>query len=73
MILTTEQAASHVGVSEATVRQWVTRGHLDPLVPGASPLRFNLLDVADCHSKRQPKAWHDRLDRLAEKADALAA
>lgn len=65
VILTTTEAAEHVGVNEATVRSWVDRGHLAPLVPGAKPLRFVLTEVARCHAERQPKTWHERLDRLA--------
>lgn len=67
VILTTTEAAEHVGVSEATIWQWVKRGHLTPLAPGARPMRFLVTEVARCHAERQSKAWHDRLDALADR------
>ena len=65
MVLTTEEAAEHVGVTPATIRSWVNRGHLRALVPEARDQRFLLTDVTACHAQRQPKAWHERLDALA--------
>ena len=63
LILTTEEAAEQVGVTPATIRQWVMRGHLEPVRRGAHPLRFHLLDVARCHADRQSREYHDTLRR----------
>lgn len=63
LVLTTEEAAEQVGVSPATIRSWVLRGHLEPLMRGVHPLRFDWLDVARCHADRKPQAYHDTLRR----------
>lgn len=65
MILTTPEVAEELGVSPFAIRKMVERGDLTPLVPGARPLRFSLLDVADVQIKRRSKAERDRLDTLA--------
>lgn len=65
MILTTEEAADMLGVSPDAVRKLVERGRLVPLVPGARPLRFALLDVADVQVARMTDAAVVRLDDLA--------
>lgn len=73
LILTTDEAAAQVGVSPATIRKWVVRGHLEPLLRGAHPLRFFLLDVARCHRDRQPQSYFDQLARRAERWEAACA
>ena len=65
-VVTTEEAATLVGVTPATIRQWVARGHLRPLRAGASPLRFREQEVIDCHAERTSKRWRTEVDRLAE-------
>lgn len=57
-LLTTSLAARAAGVQPATIRQWVTRGHLTRC--GGSPKR-PLYRVTDVHAAanrdtRQPKA-----------------
>lgn len=64
MILTITQAAEQVGVTEATIRQWVVRGHLEPLRRGAKPLRFHEDALTVCATQRMSKAQHARLDAL---------
>ncbi len=64
IVLTITEAAAQVGVSEATIRSWVMRGHLEPLRRGAKPLRFNEADVTACARARMTAADHDRLDAL---------
>lgn len=65
MILTTSEAAAELGCSENAVHILVHRGRLKPIVPGASSLRFHLLDVADTQVKRRTKAERDWLDTLS--------
>lgn len=56
MILTTDEAALVAGVSPEVVRKWVQRGQLEPVRPGARPLRFR---EADVHQVR----WQTRRDK----------
>lgn len=58
------EAAVLVGASEATLRQWVIRGHLEPVRRGAKPLRFNEEALTRCAADRLSKAEHARLDAL---------
>ncbi len=67
MILTTDEAAEHLGLTPSAVRQMVVRGELVPLRRGAKPLRFNLLDVAEAAVRRLSADEHARLDTLAER------
>lgn len=72
IVMTTAEAAQHVGVSPVTVRHWVLRGYLTPVRPGAKPLLFREQEVLDCHAERMPQAWRDRVDRLAEQWDVAS-
>lgn len=62
--LTTEEAASLVGVSPFTIRKWVTRGYLRPVRANAKPSLFREADVVECRYERMSQAEHDRLDAL---------
>lgn len=66
VILTTTEVAQELGVAPDAVRKLVQRGVLRPLVPGARPLRFALLDVAEVQARRMSEADRARLDALAE-------
>lgn len=48
------------------VRKMVERGELKPAIPGARPLRFHLLDVAEAQVRRVSRSEAGRLDALAE-------
>lgn len=65
MILTTAEAAEELGVTPFAIRKMVERGELSPLVPGARPLRFGLLDVAEAQARRITAGDRLRLDVLA--------
>lgn len=67
MILTTTEAAEEIGVTPFAVRKMVERGELRPLVPGARPLRFCILAVADAQVRRLREDQRRRLDALAER------
>ena len=64
MTLTTEEAAAEVGTDPATLRAWVSRGHLRPVRVGAKPLRFRREDVIEAWLQRRSQRWHDDLDAL---------
>jgi excisionase family DNA binding protein len=51
-MLTTREAARLVGVSPATVRQWVRRGHLQPVLRVEGAHRFRTQDVRDVAAAR---------------------
>ena len=67
MILTTDEAASELGVEPATVRSMVNRGEIAPLRRGARPLLFRFTDVVEAGARRLTNAQHDTLDRLAQR------
>lgn len=73
MIVTTEEAANWAGVSPATIRSWVLRGHLEPVRRGAKPLRFQYADVAEVQRRLRPDSWRARhAERVARWQDACA-
>jgi len=65
MILTTSEAAAELGITPFGVRKLVERGRLAPIAPGAHPMRFRLLDVADAQEQQMTKAMRATLDKLA--------
>ena len=71
MIVDTNEAARMVGVTAATIRQWVVRGWLSPVRRGARPLKFAAWDVWRCAAQRMPETWHTTVDHAARRwADA---
>jgi hypothetical protein len=66
VILTTNEVAQELGVAPDAVRKLVQRGVLRPLVPGARPLRFALLDVAEVQVRRMSDTDRAQLDALAD-------
>lgn len=64
-VLTTDQAAAHLGIGTTTVRRWVMKGWLTPVRRGTSPLQFRYLDVENARIARMPSTWHQHLDDLA--------
>ena len=67
MIVTTSEAADHVGVSVHVIRKWVERGILKPINPGMNPARYQLRDVIEAHYTVRPKSWKERLRGLADR------
>ena len=65
MILTTSEAAEELRVTPFAVRKMVERGELVPVLTGASPLRFHLLDVMDAQERRLSEGERATLDTLA--------
>ena len=65
MILTTSEAAEELRVTPFAVRKMVERGALVPVLTGASPLRFHLLDVMDAQERRLSEGERATLDTLA--------
>lgn len=73
MILTTEQAADELDVTPGAVRMMVLRGDLSPIVRGARPMRFHLLDVLALGERRLTSRERARLDRLSRVLDMHAS
>lgn len=63
-----DEAAAQVGVTEATIRQWVARGYIEPVRPGAKPLRFDEFALTQCAMERMPMTRHEELDALWTRA-----
>lgn len=68
-LLTAQETATELGTTPNNVRQLVRRGVLRPVRPGARPLMFRLLDVAELAYQRSSKAQRKRLRRHAEAAE----
>lgn len=66
LTITLDEAAEQLGISPATIRSWVLRGHLEPLNRGSRPLHFRASDVWDCAARRRSTEERERLDRLAK-------
>jgi DNA-binding transcriptional MerR regulator len=64
MILTTSEAAEELEVTPFAIRKMVERGLLRPAVPGARPLRFRLLDVAEAQVARRDRDYLERHERM---------
>ena len=69
--LAISEAAIQCGVTEATIRKWVMRGHIEPVRRGAKPLRFDESALARCAAERMSSAEHARLDALWTQVLAL--
>jgi predicted site-specific integrase-resolvase len=52
LTVTTDEAAAMAGKRPATIRDWVRHGYLEPIRPGARPLRFRAADVSACARDR---------------------
>lgn len=64
MTFSAAAAAERLGVNESTVRRWVSRGWLAPVL-GSDPLRFREDDLEAAYVARRPPSWHARLDAVA--------
>lgn len=73
MIVTTDEAATELGVTPSTIRTMVDRKELTPLVPGARPLRFTLTDVWEAQARRVTPQQAARLDALWQSVLAESA
>lgn len=62
--LTTDEAAEVLGLRPATVRRWVMKGWLRPVV-GGRPLRFRWLDVEQALATHRPGVDQERLEAMA--------
>ena len=63
-LLTVTESAEAVGASPWTIRQWVNRGHLEP-VPGIQPMTFFESDVLDCQTRRRGPEKAERVSSLS--------
>lgn len=63
--VTSAELAQRFGVGTSVVRDWVARGHIEPVRRGARPLKFRDDDVARFVRDRMGKAERERLDTLA--------
>lgn len=76
MILTTSEAAERVGVSEATIRKWVSLGYLKPTIParlrpGNQQMRFHDDEVTSCHYQRKSAFSHQAWETARARFDKL--
>jgi hypothetical protein len=58
-------AAAAIHVSPWTIRQWVNRGHLQP-VPGFAPMVFFETDIYACQTQRRGPQQAAKVSRLAQ-------
>lgn len=81
--LTTSEAATFAGVTPATIRQWVSRGHLEPVGRRSRSATFNPFDVQAAGSTtsrrartatgRRPHFPEHKLNALVTASDAATA
>lgn len=60
-----------MGVEPATIYSWMRRGYLRPARRRMKPIRFRESDLLECALARRPPAWHEELDILAAKWEAV--
>ena len=65
LLVTTSEAASILGISDAGVRMLVMRGDLRPLDRSARPMHFWEREVVDLEHARRPKSRRVEVSRLA--------
>lgn len=65
LLVTTSEAASILGISDAGVRMLVMRGDLDPLDRSARPMHFWEADVVELEHARRSRARRTEVARLA--------
>ena len=72
--LTTKEAAALCKVQPITVRQWVARGHLEPVgrAPAGGTLYFRQVDLARAEAKVRCGARESRAGLLASLERELA-
>jgi excisionase family DNA binding protein len=58
LLLTTDEAATHLGVRPVTIRQWAARGHLASVgrLPAGGPALYRLVDLAQAEAKTRPRS-----------------
>ena len=64
-LFTVNEAAMAIRVSPWTIRQWVNRGHLQP-VPGFGKIVFFETDVYACQTSRRSPRQTTRVTGLAQ-------
>ena len=65
LLVTTSEAASILGISDAGVRMLVMRGDLDPLERSTRPLIFREDEVVELEYRRRTKGRREEVQRLA--------
>lgn len=72
-LISLEELAAHVGVSLHTVRRWINRGYLHPVINIGSIKRFNLVtalaEIKSIPSPKRSSAFQKKTnpgDRLAD-------
>ena len=65
LLITTSEAASILGISDAGVRMLVMRGELEPLERSTRPLIFREDEVVELEYRRRTKGRREEVQRLA--------
>jgi hypothetical protein len=75
--LTTDDAAASLGIDPATLRRWVMKGWIHPVLPRGKPLRFRPDEVERARAGRLTEADHAEIDgaweRLSPGSDTSCA